>query len=68
MCQAKIWVLSQGQEKEIARDITHLEVLGEEIVLKSFFEAPKRIKGKIREIDFLKAKVLIESDESSGLG
>ncbi|MFN3407311.1 MAG: CooT family nickel-binding protein [Caldimicrobium sp.] len=64
MCQAKIWVISKGKEREIARDITHLEIDGEEIILKSFFEPPRKIKGKIKEIDFLKAKVLIESDES----
>ncbi|MFN4196411.1 MAG: CooT family nickel-binding protein [Caldimicrobium sp.] len=64
MCQAKIWIINQGEEKEVARDITHLEVHGEEIILKSFFEPPRRIKGKLKEIDFLKAKVLIESDEN----
>jgi predicted RNA-binding protein len=62
MCQAKIWVRVGQQEKEIARDITQLELQGEEIILKTFFEAPKRIKGKIKEIDFLKGKVLIEAD------
>ncbi len=62
MCQAKIWVRVGQQEKEIARDITQLELQGEEIILKTFFEAPKSIKGKIKEIDFLKGKVLIEAD------
>uniref|UniRef100_A0A832GP35 CooT family nickel-binding protein n=1 Tax=Caldimicrobium thiodismutans TaxID=1653476 RepID=A0A832GP35_9BACT len=63
MCQAKIWVISKGEEREIARDITQLEVEGDEIVLKSFFEPPKVIKGKIKSIDFLKAKVFIEAHE-----
>ncbi len=62
MCQAKIWVRVGSQEKEIAKDITQLEINGDELILKTFFEAPKRIKGKIKEIDFLKGKVLIESD------
>ncbi len=66
MCQAKIWVRIKGEEKEIARDITQIEFLGDEILLKSFFEPPKRIRGQIKEIDFLKAKVLIECDEYPG--
>lgn len=63
MCQAKIWIRTNGEEREIARDITQIEFLGDEIILKSFFEPPKRLKGKVKEIDFLKAKVFIECDE-----
>lgn len=62
MCQAKIWVRVGSQEKEVLRDITQLEIQGDELILKTFFEPPKRIKGKIKEIDFLKGKVLIEAD------
>lgn len=63
MCQAKIWVRYRGEEREIAKDITQLEISEEEIKIKSFFEPPKVIKGKIKAIDFLKAKVIIEADE-----
>jgi len=66
MCQAKIWIRAKGEEREFARDITQLEVKGEEILLKTFFEAPKKVTGKIREIDFLKAKVIIEAEEFPG--
>lgn len=66
MCQAKIWIRCKGEEREVARDITQMEILENEIVLKSFFEVPKRIRGQIKEIDFLKAKVIIECDEYSG--
>lgn len=65
MCQAKIWIRCKGEEREVARDITQMEILENEIVLKSFFEVPKRIRGQIKEIDFLKAKVIIECDEYS---
>ncbi|PMP63966.1 MAG: RNA-binding protein [Caldimicrobium thiodismutans] len=63
MCQAKIWVRVKGEEREVARDITQLEVKGDSLLLKTFFEAPKEIKGRIKEIDFLKGKVIIEADE-----
>jgi len=62
MCQARIWLRCKNEEKEWVRDITQLEVQGGEIVLKTFFEPPRRIKGRIASIDFLKAKVIIECD------
>lgn len=65
MCQARIWVRAKGKEKEVARDITQLEVKEDFIIIKTFFEAPKEIKGKIKEIDFLKAKVILEAEDFS---
>ncbi len=62
MCQAKIWLKTEEGEVEIAKDITQLEVKGEEITLKTFFELPKIIRGRIVSIDFLKAKVIIEEE------
>lgn len=66
MCQARIWVRVKGEEREVARDITQLEFKGDSIILKTFFEAPKEIKGRPKEIDFLKGKVIIEADEFPG--
>ncbi len=54
---------SERRRKGNCQDITQLEVKNNSIILKTFFEAPKEIKGRIREIDFLKGKVVIESDE-----
>jgi predicted RNA-binding protein len=65
MCQAKIWIRVGSEEKEFCRDITELVVENEFIVLKSFFEPDRKIKGKIKEIDFLKGKVVIEGEKIS---
>lgn len=61
MCQAKIWVKVGEEMKEIARDVTQLEISGDRITIKSFFEPPRVVIGKISAIDFLKAKVIIEA-------
>ncbi len=63
MCQAKIWIRVKDKEKEYCRDITELKVEKGKIVLKSFFEPDKVIEGNIKEIDFLKGKVVIESEK-----
>lgn len=65
MCQAKIWIKKGEIEQEIYRDISNIEIQGEEIILKALFEEPKKLKGKIKEIDFLKSKVVVEVDEFS---
>ncbi len=62
MCQAKIWLKVKGEEREWLRDITHLEVQGEELIFKTFFAPPKTLRGKVLSIDFLKGKVLVECD------
>jgi len=60
MCQARVVMRRQGKEEEIMRDVVALEMEGEEILLKAFFEEPRRVKGRIREIDFLKHTVVLE--------
>ncbi|NPA39014.1 MAG: CooT family nickel-binding protein [Thermodesulfobacteria bacterium] len=60
MCQPKVYLISGGEEKEILRDVIKLRYDGEEIVLETLFEGETRIKGRLKEIDFLKAKVVIE--------
>lgn len=65
MCQAKIWIKRGEIQEEVYRDISNIEIQGEEIILKALFEEPKKLRGKIREIDFLKGKVIVEIDEVS---
>ncbi|OAG28739.1 CooT family nickel-binding protein [Thermodesulfatator autotrophicus] len=60
MCQAIALWLKDGQEKEIMRDIVEIEIKPDGLVLKSFFEEPKKVEGEIVAIDFLKHKVFIK--------
>ncbi|WP_038056044.1 CooT family nickel-binding protein [Thermodesulfobacterium hydrogeniphilum] len=63
MCQAKIFIKVGDEEREYCKDIDEMELKEDKIILKSLFEEPKIVKGKIKYINFLKAKVVIESDE-----
>lgn len=62
MCQARVFVRRGEEEEEVMRDVVALEVGPEEILLRAFFEEPKKIKGRIREIDFLKHRVVVEEE------
>ena len=59
MCQARVFLVEEGQEEELMRDVVGIEIRPEGVLLKSFFEEPKLVKGEIFEIDFLKHRVLL---------
>jgi len=60
MCQPKVYLVKDGKEEEILRDVISLKFDDEELVFETLFEGETRIKGSVKEIDFLKAKVLVE--------
>lgn len=65
MCQARVFLLKDGREEEIMRDVIAVEIRPEGLLLKSFFEEPKIIRGEIVEIDFLKHRVLVKPEEQT---
>jgi predicted RNA-binding protein len=56
MCQATVYLGDQ----EVARDVIWLEPTAEGVSLATFFEDPKFVHGRIRRIDFLKHRVMLE--------
>jgi predicted RNA-binding protein len=56
MCQATVYL----GDREIAREVTHLEMAEDGVRLAALFEEPKVVPGRIRHIDFLKHRVLLE--------
>jgi predicted RNA-binding protein len=65
MCQARVFLEEDGEEKEIMKDVIAIEVTPEGLVLKSFFDDPKEISGQIVKIDFLKHTVLVRPREEA---
>jgi len=63
MCQPKVVIKEGEEEREVLRDVMKFRIEGEELIFETLFEGETRIKGKLLEIDFLKAKVVIESLE-----
>ena len=56
MCQAKVYL---GDEM-IAEEVTGLERAEGGVLLTKFFEEPRLVAGAVRQIDFLKHRVLLE--------
>lgn len=66
MCQATVF-LRQGEERqEIMRDVIALEADGDEVRIRSFFDTPRTLRARVRQIDFLKHTVTLEPTEQNG--
>lgn len=61
MCQATIYV----GEREIAREVIWLEQVAGGVRVATFFDEPVFVRGRVRRIDFLKHRVLLEPVEES---
>ncbi len=65
MCQARVVMIKDGREEELMREVISLEVTEEGLLLKTFFDEPRLIKGRISRIDFLKHVVFIDPGEET---
>ena len=59
MCQATVYLVQDGQEKEILRDVVLLEPVEEGLRLQAFFEEPVTVQARVERIDFLKHTVTL---------
>lgn len=66
MCQATVYLVQDGQEKEIMRDVILLEPDEAGLRLQAFFEEPVMVKARVSRIDFLKHTVTLTPLEEGG--
>ena len=59
MCQATVYLVQDGQETEIMRDVILLEPAEDGLRLQAFFEEPVTLQAKVSRIDFLKHSVTL---------
>ena len=55
MCQATVYLGDQV----VAREVTWVELTEDGVRLATFFEEPRIVHGRIRQVDFLKHRVLL---------
>jgi predicted RNA-binding protein len=63
MCQATVYLVQDGEKRELAHDVILLEPTEEGIRLQAFFEEPVLVHARVSRIDFLKHTVTLESLE-----
>jgi len=59
MCQATVYL----DEEKIMEDVIWLEPTEDGVLLRTFFEAPRAVKGRIKGVDLLKHRVLLATVE-----
>jgi len=60
MCEANVFLASQGTEKEIMKDVLGLQVQGDNLLLTNLLGEEKKVHARIKNIDFGDHKVILE--------
>jgi predicted RNA-binding protein len=64
MCQAKIYLVGDGNRQMVAEDVISLEETPEGVRFATFFEEPKVLRARVVAVDFLKHIVTLEPLEA----
>jgi predicted RNA-binding protein len=60
MCEATAYLVGNGKEKEIMRDVALVEVQGKRLLFRDIIGNEKRLQAKIKKIDLIQHKVAVE--------
>jgi len=62
MCQLNAYLLRGDQEEPVMEDVTLVRVEGDSVLLTTLFQESKTIDGRIRLVDFMNNKLLLEAN------
>jgi len=61
MCESKVFLATEEGEKLVLEDVTSIRPEGEGYRLVNLFGEEKHVRGRIKDIDLLKHRVVFES-------
>ena len=59
MCEAIAYLVSNGIEKEVMRDVVTIEVQGKHLTFRDMLGNEKKLQAKIKNIDLIQHKVAV---------
>jgi len=62
MCESKVYLATPEGEQLVLGDVTSIRPEGDGFRLVSLFGEEKHLAGRIKEIDFLKHRVVLEAN------
>jgi predicted RNA-binding protein len=68
MCEATVYLTSDGQEKKIMRDVVLLQPEGDAWLLVTLLGEQKLVRGTIERLDFLKHTVHLSQSQEPAVG
>jgi len=60
MCEANAYLLKEGKEELVLEDISILRPEKEELYLQNIFGEQKRIKARIKEMNLIDHRIILE--------
>jgi len=60
MCEANVYLMKEGKEELILEDISILRPEKDELYLQNIFGEQKRIKARIKEMNLIDHRILLE--------
>ena len=61
MCESNAYLVNQGKEEEIMQDVQFLDVDDGELVLRNLFGVEKKLRARVKAINFARHKILLEA-------
>jgi len=61
MCLAKVYEAAEGDEP-VLEDIAYMIIDGDRVEVETLFGEKRIFQGKVRQVDFLKSRVQLETD------
>ncbi len=66
MCEASVFCVKDKKEELVLADVEVLRPEGEFIFLKNIFGEQKRVKGRIREMNLVEHRILLDVEDIPG--
>lgn len=60
MCEANIFLVSQGTEKELMKDVLAMETKDDRLILTNLLGEQQEVHARIKYIDFAEHRVILE--------
>jgi predicted RNA-binding protein len=60
MCEATAYLVRDGKEKEIMKDVAVVEVQGKRLTFRDIIGNEKKFSAKIKKVDLMQHKVTVE--------
>ncbi len=63
MCESNAYIVRDGKEELVLRDVASMEPQGEKVVLKGVLGHATEVKARLLKMDFMEHKILLEEIE-----
>ena len=60
VCEAAVFLVTKGAEKEVMKEVSNLEVMDDRLLLSDILGEQVELKARIKTIDFLEHKIVLE--------